>query len=106
VTYVPSRRASHPRSAPSTSPASGANGISVVTLTTMPSAKPSMAPIPIATRTVIRGVDVHRRGDSGRRDADPLAVRSDVVAHRPTAGAAMIGDRGRARVACALPAAV
>jgi hypothetical protein len=94
VTYAPSRRASHPRSAPSTSPASGANGISVVTLTTMPSAKPSTAPTPIATRTLTTGVDVHQRGDPDRPAADPLAVRSDLVVHRPIVGAAVIRDGG------------
>jgi hypothetical protein len=38
------RCASQPTSPPSTIPASGANGTSVVTLTTMPTAKPSKAP--------------------------------------------------------------
>jgi hypothetical protein len=48
---APSRRQSQPRSAPSTSPASGANGTPVVTLTTMPIAKPSTAPTPMAAPT-------------------------------------------------------
>ena len=46
------RRESQPRSAPSTSPASGAKGTSVVRLTTMPSAKPSTAPSAMAAPTL------------------------------------------------------
>jgi hypothetical protein len=39
------RYKSHPRSAPSTNPISGAKGTSVVTLTRIPSASPNTAPI-------------------------------------------------------------
>ena len=34
-----------------------------------------------------KGVDVHRRGNSGRRSADLLVRRSAAVAYRPTVGA-------------------
>jgi len=44
VTYPGFRRKSQPTSAPTTSPASGGNGISVVTLTRMPSDNPDTAP--------------------------------------------------------------
>jgi hypothetical protein len=47
------RRESQPTSAPSKSPPSGAKGTSVITLTTMPSAKPSSAPSPVAAPTVM-----------------------------------------------------
>ena len=72
VTYAPSRRESQPRSAPSTSSASGANGTSVVTLTTMPSAKPSTAPSAMAAPTpmgpsLIRGSRAARRAGSPDR---------------------------------------
>jgi hypothetical protein len=46
--YARYLRESQPRSAPRISPASGANGSSVVTLTAMPSARPSTAPRAIA----------------------------------------------------------
>jgi hypothetical protein len=45
------RRQSQPKSAPSTSPPSGARGRSVVTLTTMPSASPSTTPMAMAAPT-------------------------------------------------------
>src|SRR4051812_28368326 len=53
VAYEPSRRASHPASAPSASPTSGARGTSVVTLTRIPSASPTTAPSAIATPTLM-----------------------------------------------------
>jgi hypothetical protein len=46
--YGRRRCRSHPRRPPRRSPASGANGTSVVALTTMPSAKPRTAPIQMA----------------------------------------------------------
>ena len=55
VSYARRRRESQPTRAPSTSPISGANGMSVVTLTRMPSAKPSHG----AKRD--RGSDAHAR---------------------------------------------
>jgi hypothetical protein len=64
-----------------------------MTLTTMPSAKPSTAPSPMATRTLIMGMDVHRRGDLDRSAADPLARHWDVVAHSSIVRVAEIGDR-------------
>ena len=51
--YTRFRRENHPASAPSTSPASGASGTSVVTLTRMPSAKPITAPTTIAAAMLI-----------------------------------------------------
>ena len=48
ASYARPRRKSQPTSAPSTSPASGASGTSVVTFTTMPRAKPSAAPSAMA----------------------------------------------------------
>jgi hypothetical protein len=47
--YAPCRREIQPASAPSTSPSSGASGRSVVTLITMPSARPVTAPTAMAT---------------------------------------------------------
>ena len=44
TTYVVGPRESQPASAPITNPASGARGMSVVTLTRMPSANPITAP--------------------------------------------------------------
>ena len=49
-----SRRDSQPTTPPNTSPASGARGRSVVTLTMMPSAEPSSAPSAIVAPTLTR----------------------------------------------------
>jgi hypothetical protein len=69
------RRQNQPTSAPSRSPASGANGTSVVTATTMPSAKPSTAPTAmVAPRLMCASLcSLHGRGDPGRPAAGSRA---------------------------------
>ena len=64
--YAPSQRESQPSRAASTSPASGASGTAVITLTTMPSAKPNTAPSPMAAPTPIWAsrCSAHQRGDA------------------------------------------
>ena len=88
------RCASQPTSPPSTIPASGANGTSVVTLTTMPTAKPSRAPSAIL---VARLTCVSLCVAPGTT-ATPEPKRRgphDVLANRAGEQAARVGAAGR-----------
>ena len=71
MSYTRRRRASQPTRAPNTNPISGANGMSLDTLTRMPSAKPATAPIAMAA-PVLMCASLR----SSRRPVDGRAVCS------------------------------